>query len=383
MVGWRVIPRAVVLRYGGAMKLRGEITDLTVCRALFAGWVFAYHVDLHAQFSGYLGPFAGLIRHGYLGVDGFFMLSGLILARVHPELAESTSGAWRFWGRRLVRIYPVHLAVIVILAVLVATGLALGYAPRDPERFTLAGLVANLALVQGWGVGPQLAWNYPSWSVSTEWAGYLLFPALWIGLGSCRPIIPGQIMVVCFPVLGLIAYLLGGDGLNLTYATALLRFFPEFIIGMTTMRLVPINADMMPNKALAWVALAVLGLAAGLTDFDIISLLAMWLLLAALAMWDDGQQAPVFGSSRVLLGLGRLSYAFYMSFGTVELILAQVCRQQHWDPAGEKLAYSAAMTLLTLAFAVILHNLVEVPARRLGDRLLAEPAPLAPVRISL
>lgn len=267
-----------------AMQLRGEITDLTVCRALFAAWVFAYHVDFHAQFSGYLGPFAGLIRHGYLGVDGFFMLSGLILARVHPELAENSSGALRFLGRRLVRIYPVHLAVIVILAVLVTTGLALGYAPREPERFTFAGLVANLTLVQGWGVGPQLAWNYPSWSVSTEWAGYLLFPALWLGLGSCRAIVRGQILVISFPVLGLIAYLLGGDSLNLTYVTALLLFLPEFIIGMTTMRLVPINADMMPNKKLAWVALAVLGLAARLTDFDIMAL------LAALAMREDAQQ---------------------------------------------------------------------------------------------
>lgn len=81
--------------------------------------------------------------------------------------------------------------------------------------------------------------------------------------------------------------------------------------------------------------------------------------------------------------LGRLSYAFYMSFGTVELILAQMFHHQGWDPAGAKLAYGATMTLLTLALAMILHNLVEVPTRRLGDRLLPEPAPMAAVRLSL
>jgi len=366
-----------------AMNPRSEITDLTIIRALFAGWVFAYHIDLHAQFSGYLGPFAGLIRHGYLGVDGFFILSGLILARTYPELATNLGGSWRFWGRRLARIYPVHLAVIVILAVLVTTGLALGYAPRDAQRFTVAGLAANLLLLQGWGVGPQLSWNYPSWSVSTEWAGYLAFPFLWMYFGTWRTIIPGQILALCFPVLGLIAYEFGGDSLNLTYAAALLRFFPEFIIGITTMRLVPLNADIMPSRVLAWVALVLLALLAGLLDFDILDIIALWLLLAALTMRAEADWPPVFGSPAILIFLGRLSYSFYMSFGTVELILAQFFRHQGVDPAAEKLVYAAAMIVLTLALAVILHNLVEVPARRFADKWLAEPAPLAPVRLSL
>ncbi len=364
------------------MNSRAEITDLTICRALFAGGVFAYHVDLHAHFSGYLGPFAGLVRHGYLGVDGFFILSGLILAQVYPQLAHHPFGAWRFWGRRLARIYPVHLAVIVILAVLVATGLALGFAPRDAGRFTLGGLVANLALLQGWGVGPQLAWNYPSWSVSTEWAGYLAFPVLWMFLGTWRPIIPGQILVVCFPVLGLIAYQLANNSLNITYEAGLLRFFPEFIIGMTTARLVPLNADVLPNRVLAWVGLGIVVVMAGLLDFDIMPLLGLWLLLAALVMNFDADRPPVFGKSPVLLFLGRLSYSFYMSFGTIELILAQLFRHEGWDPAGEKLAYAAAMIVLTLALAVILHVLVEVPARRLGDKWLAEPV-LEPTRVTL
>ena len=68
------------------------------------------------DFSAWLGPFSGLIRHGYLGVDGFFILSGLILARVHPELSRSAKGAFKFWGKRLARIYPVHLATLLILA---------------------------------------------------------------------------------------------------------------------------------------------------------------------------------------------------------------------------------------------------------------------------
>jgi peptidoglycan/LPS O-acetylase OafA/YrhL len=357
------------------MNPRAEITDLTICRAVFAAWVFAYHVDLHAQFSVSLGPCVGLVQRGYLGVDGFFLLSGLILARVHPELAENPGGAWRFWGRRLARIYPVHLAVIIILAAIVLSGLALGFAPRDPQRFTLAALVENLLLIHGWGFSGHLAWNYPSWSVSTEWAGYLLFPALWVCIGRWRPIIAGQIIVICIPVLGLVAYL-SGQGLNLTFADALLRFFPEFIMGMATARMVPVCADVLPAKALAIAGFA-LAAAGALLWSDITTVLGLWLALFGLTMQADAERPALFSKAPLPRFLGRLSYAYYMSFGTVELLLAQIYRHLGWDPAGSKLLYAGAMTLMTFALALSLHVLVETPCRRLADRWLAEPVPLA------
>lgn len=361
------------------MKPNPEITDLTVCRALFAAWVFIYHVDMHAHLSAYLGPAAGLIKHGYLGVDGFFLLSGMILARIHPELAYAPEGAFRFWGKRLARIYPVHLSVIIILAVLFLTGLGLGLAPRDPERFSVISLVENLLLVQGWGFSNNLAWNYPSWSVSTEWAGYLAFPVLWHFLGRWRPIIPGQVLVIFMAILGLLAYQTG-RGLNLTYADALLRFFPEFIIGMTTIRLVPINADYAPC---GW--LTVIGFTAAatgaLTGLDFMTAAGLWLVLAALTMQADAERPPIFGSPIILRFLGRLSYAFYMSFGTIELILAQVFRHQGWDPSQQKLLYTMAMTILTFALALILHVFVETPCRRLADRWLTPPLAVTSVRL--
>jgi peptidoglycan/LPS O-acetylase OafA/YrhL len=359
------------------MNPKHEITDLTVCRAFFAAWVFIYHIDLHTHFSAYLGPAAGLIRHGYLGVDGFFLLSGMILARVHPELAYHPEGAWRFWGKRLARIYPVHLAVILILGVLVLTGLGLGFSPRDPQRFTVPSLIENLLLIQGWGFTNPLAWNYPAWSVSTEWAGYIAFPALWYFFGRWPPIIPGQTMVIGMTIIGTLAFELGT--LNLTGAIGLARFFPEFLIGMTTIRLVPINADYMPSKVLTWVGIAAALLGAMLVDS--LAALGLWLFLTALIMQDDAERPPIFGGAIFLRFLGRLSYAFYMSFGTIELILAQLFRHQGWDPGSQKLLYAAGMTLLTFALALILHVFVETPCRRLFDRWLAPPLAVTSVRL--
>ena len=232
------------------MNARTEITDLTVCRAFFAAWVFAYHVDLYLNFSAWLGPFSGLIRHGYLGVDGFFILSGLILARVHPELSRSAKGAFKFWGKRLARIYPVHFVTLLIFGAILLAGAAQGIAPRDPERFALSAFLQNLFLVHGWGFASQGAWNYPSWSVSTEWAGYLLFPVLWLIISYFDELVAIQIVIAGFAVLGLIVTE-HAHNLNLTFAEGLIRFFPEFILGMATARFVPRYADFAPLRTIA------------------------------------------------------------------------------------------------------------------------------------
>jgi peptidoglycan/LPS O-acetylase OafA/YrhL len=360
---------------------RPEITDLTVCRAVFAGWVFFYHIDLYTGFSGYLGPAAGLIRSGYLGVDGFFFLSGLILARVHPDLALQPETAPNFWFRRLARIYPVHLATIAVLVVLLLTGLALGFSPHNPERFTLLSLIENLLLIYGWGVANFLAWNYPSWSVSTEWAGYLAFPILWYFIGKWDPVINGSLLAVCLTTLGAVSYF-APDGLNLTYGGALFRFFPEFCAGMMAARLVPLYADELPTKFLAYSGVA-LSVAGALLRADAMVAFSLLLLLHALTMQADAGRKPLFGSSFVLMFLGRLSYAFYMSFATAELLVTQYFRHENLDPAREKLFFVAAMTLLTFAYAVILHVLVEVPARRAADRRLTKPEPLAGTSLHL
>ncbi len=368
-------------RYSSPVEIfRQEISDLTVCRGVFAAWVFIYHVNLHARLSDLLGPAKGLLIHGYLGVDGFFILSGLILARVHPELGKSltVAGSVRFWGKRLARIYPVHLATIVLLICIVGGGRMIGLTPDDPQRFAFVPLLENLLLIHGWGFSNPWDWNYPSWSVSTEWAGYVLFPLLWFAITAWSGIIAGELVVVSMPILGLLAHV-SGHGLNLTYAAALWRFFPEFIMGIATAKLVPDTADHVPSiwLALLGAGLAVIGAVYG---WDVMTVEGIWLVLAALTMRADTGRKPMFGEARVLRMFGLLSYAFYMSFAISELLLAQMFRHAGWDPAGHKLAYAGAMIAVTLLLAVPLHVLVETPCRRMGDKWFAPPLAVAKQR---
>jgi len=350
------------------MNAKHEITDLTACRAFFAGWVFLYHVDLYLNLSQWLGPFSGFIHHGYMGVDGFFMLSGLILAQVHPELAQSFRGSFKFWARRLARIYPVHLATIVILGGLFLAGLAHGLLPRAPYRFTSLSLIENLLLIHGWGFANQGTWNYPSWSVSTEWAGYLLFPGLWMLIAYFEWYVGMQFVIAGFAVLGLIVTR-HHYNLNLTFGDGLWRFLTEFIIGMSTARMVPVWADNVPLKLFAGAAfcLVVLGACAG---YDWLSVLGLWGILIAFVMQDDAHYPPMLGSWRVLRWLGRLSYSFYMSFAVAELLISQAFRHLAWAPASHPFTFGVGMVAVTFALASVLYYGVETPCRRTADRWL-------------
>jgi len=369
------------------MTAKQEITDLTICRAAFAGWVFIYHIDLYLNFSAWLGPLAGLIRRGYLGVDGFFILSGLILARVHPELANQdrrhpspnfvpapAASMLVFWGKRLARLYPVHLATIAILAGLVLSGLALGWAPRDPGRFGLASLLQNLLLVQGWGGAGQGAWNYPSWSLSTEWAGYLLFPLLWCALTYCPAIVAVQSAVAGFTVMGLI-FVAHHYSFNLTYAFGLFRFFPEFIAGAATARFVYLCADEAWLRQLCLYGGAAFTLAGAALGLDLVTLVGIWAVLFAFLMQADAGWAPILGTRRLLRWLGLLSYSFYMSFSIPELVLCQFFRRAGWTPASHAVLFAAGMVAGTFVLAILLYTAVETPCRRAADRWLAARVP--------
>ena len=69
--------------------------------------------------------------------------------------------------------------------------------PRD--------IVANLLMLQGLGVGRNL--NGPSWSVSTEFAAYFLFPLFVLGMFEGGRLARAAMIAVALLLLGYIATL--------------------------------------------------------------------------------------------------------------------------------------------------------------------------------
>ncbi|NLR62684.1 acyltransferase [Chitinophaga varians] len=114
--------------------------------------------------------------HGMVSVDIFFQLSGFIFFWLYANAIASGKIDFRkFWIYRFSRLYPLHFATLLIVAVLQplvwqTTGHYFVIQYNDAYHFLL-----NILFIQNWGfeVGPSF--NAPSWSVSVEIFLYLLF----------------------------------------------------------------------------------------------------------------------------------------------------------------------------------------------------------------
>jgi peptidoglycan/LPS O-acetylase OafA/YrhL len=149
---------------------RPEIQGL---RAVAVLLVVAYHL------------YPNRISGGYVGVDVFFVLSGyLITSHLYREAATTSRlSLTRFWARRIRRLLPASLLVLVF-----STLLTWLWVPSTLWDQTLRQLVASALYVQNWalasdavdysaaGNAPTLVQHY--WSLSVEEQLYLVWPVL-------------------------------------------------------------------------------------------------------------------------------------------------------------------------------------------------------------
>ena len=125
-----------------------------------------------------------LVRNAWLFVDFFFVLSGFIIAANYREKLAGGYSIANFMQLRLGRVYPLHLAMLM-LWVLAECGIAVfgadattGGRPPFTGPAAAGALPAQLFLVQSIGLKLDETWNWVAWSISTEFWTYLVFALL-------------------------------------------------------------------------------------------------------------------------------------------------------------------------------------------------------------
>lgn len=117
-----------------------------------------------------------LYAKGYLAVDLFFSLSGFVFYWLYSKrVSEGAISAGKFTFLRFSRLYPLHFATLLIVAVsqlwLVKTGGSYFVYPNNDEKHFLL----NLFFASSWGIERGYSFNGPVWSVSVEILLYALF----------------------------------------------------------------------------------------------------------------------------------------------------------------------------------------------------------------
>jgi peptidoglycan/LPS O-acetylase OafA/YrhL len=352
-IGMSPVPMALGQPVNAAYDRR-NIPALTGLRGLAAIWVVLFHLTLGIP----------IIRHGYLGVDVFFMLSGYVLTHVYAGKLANAADYFGFIRARLARIYPLHLTTLCVLALMVVAlpDFADRY-PMQEERWGFTPFLASLFLVQNWAHVLPTSWNTPAWSLSAEWFAYLIFPLFLFATQWPRSVIvplflAGSVLFVlygAFTLKGLPG--LGGEG-----TPGMLRMTCEFAAGCMLARAVANGLRPLPPVA-DIVALALVLIAAILGGTFTYLVLPGFVLFVLLAV-QESPTARVLSRAPIVF-LGEISYSIYL----IHWILIQVSR---WFLA-DRLAgtpwqamWNIGLVLVCIGISTLTYRWIERPARAWG-----------------
>ncbi|MES4905523.1 MULTISPECIES: acyltransferase [unclassified Streptomyces] len=322
---------------------------------------------------------------GPVGVSFFFILSGFVLT--WSARPSDTTG--RFWRRRIVKIFPNHLVTLAAALILMSlTSTAIAFPETLPNVFLLQAWVPDTAYVS--------TGNEVSWSLSVELFFYLSFPLLIKVIGRVSPRrlwyaaagIAGLIVLV--PVIS--RHLVSGyppyptlpvsyEQIYFVYVFPVCRLL-EFVLGMLMARIVLTGR---------WIGLgvlpaALLGIVAyvgtihiehpALYDYGTPTVIPLALLIAAAAA-SDVKGRRTWLSSRPMVWLGEISFAFYLvhhmvlkyghrAFGSQPNAFGQPSGPMWSTPVG--ILFLVGGLLVSVLVAWGLYALVERPAMRRWGR---------------
>ncbi|MEJ6022332.1 acyltransferase family protein [Ramlibacter sp. PS4R-6] len=347
------------------------------------------------HFHGYSPLYTNaLVRHSYLFVDFFFVLSGFVIAWNYQTRLDDWQGVRRFLILRLGRVYPLHLFMLLcfvafetLRALAHSDGVFTG--PNSPSA-----VISNLFLLQSMGVHDSLTWNGPAWSISTEMWTYVAFALVcaWLGMRN-------WMLLATALVAPLALAALSKSGMDTTFDWGFIRCIFGFALGVACCRIYALVAPYAHSPGRATMTMVEVAIVFAVVAFvaaagtSPMSFMAPFVFAAAVLIFaaEGGLVSRIF-HSRPLKWLGTVSYSIYLTHFFFVLILPMVVKRvTHLDlwtamplPDGQwTMAYGRnglegtffylLVVAMTLAGSALTYRYVEVPGREWTRRWLARP----------
>jgi peptidoglycan/LPS O-acetylase OafA/YrhL len=360
----QAIPRTIN-SVNQSVSARPHLPGLDGLRALAVIGVLAFHDD---RLTG-----------GFLGVDLFFAVSGFLITTLLIDELQRTNtiDLIGFWGRRLRRLLPAVMVLLVVVVIFFRLFADTGQwiiARNDAPWAQF--YVANWHQISS-GAGYWDAFAAPSafehlWSLAIEEQFYVVWPLLVIGawrIGRTRALgtLTGIGIIASF--VAMLTIYDGGDPTRVYMGTDTRAFslLCGAFVALPAIRHA-ITAGMQKFRRAASGLTAALIVALGFMWFTVDGQ-SEWLfrggllahsiasaLLAVLIASSSNKLSVVF-SWRPLAYIGRLSYALYLWHWPVFII----CTRERLDVDG--LTLTAIRMAITLALSIASYFLIEQPIR--------------------
>jgi peptidoglycan/LPS O-acetylase OafA/YrhL len=328
-----------------------------------------------------------IIDGGFVWVGFFFVLSGFILSYQYFDRVRAGRFDTRdFLLARFARIYPGHFVGFIVMAALFAVkSWDISYPAGGPVVMS-ADVFATLSLAHAWIPSFALTFNFPSWSISTEFFFYLCFPVLAV-MAIKWPLrqfllLAGAVFIV--GVIGNVAYCtrdpFGWIGNDFAHDAGrnLIKFFPpvrlpEFVLGVAMGRLYAARdaLGLTARTGQGLVLLSCLVIAVGLmcssiVPFALMHNVALSLPFAALTLGLSLAPASPLSSwlSRSsFVSLGEASYSVYIL--QAPIIWVFYLREAWSTSTNLPFAIGVRMVIIAavVALAIASHRFLETPTR--------------------
>lgn len=361
-------------------KSHPYLNNLTPLRGAAAIWVGIYHfgttVPLLQQ------NHTMIIAKGYMMVDLFFIMSGFIMRHVygdHFSLQITKPDLQRFVVARFARIYPLHFFTLLV-AILMAA-FAHDWNPvNDP-----AAIPTNLLLLQSFGLHQLSTWNRPSWSLSAEWAAYMVFPFLALFLSRkwqlAYWILPPLILLVYIALMYWIppagignAERLVMHKLDVTYDYGFLRGIAGFTLGMLAYGLYAKSRtrDLFSGDSIVLVFIVATLFFMHLGVNDLLLVVAFGSIVLCFA--SNGGYLHRLCNFKPAQFFGKVSYSIYLMQWIVTPLYVKLVRSSGIIPLFpavsffHRLVYVLMYMILLIGFSSVTYHLIEKPCRNFINR---------------
>jgi len=349
-----------------------EIKALTGVRGVAATMVMFYHFFENDSYASQFEPW--MLRHGYLGVDLFFILSGFVMSLSYAQTfqtAVSLTDIRIFLVKRFARIYPLYIFITVLFVL----KQSYNFSGAVQAPFGIGDLVACVLMIQAWGVAVASPAG-ATWSLSTEVFAYLVFPfaAHWVVFR--RGHFAWALAWICGTAIVLVA--MSGQGvsgqLDVVQPDSILplvRSLAGFGLGMVACW--SVRQDV--ARRLLGSSFVLLGIIAAfvLASVERAPDLAMFVLLPLLVctLYFESSATRAVFANKLSYHLGLVSYSMYLVhplFVPIKIRLQAMLEPQlgvssHW-------IVLLFVVLMSWGLSVGLYTLVEKPGRSLFQAVL-------------
>jgi peptidoglycan/LPS O-acetylase OafA/YrhL len=296
---------------------------------------------------------------GYFGVPIFWCISGFIFFWKYTDaIANRAVGRRKFFILRFSRLYPLHFATLILVALLQIPYSSMNGVYFIFQKNDLFHFLLQLFLASNWGATSTLgdSFNGPIWSISIEILIYCVFFLLLRHVGK-SPLINVAIVVGCLaaklakipsPIVDCLAYF--------------------YVGGLSAMAFQQIEKTSYRGKLLvlgACIALLVppLILATHLyreKHFSFLFLVTYTPILLFICAHNMRVRPSV---QRIIEAAGNMTYSSYLIHFPLQLAVALVFSFMHRSMPCNSLAFFALFFLATLSAAYYLYRYFEVPAQ--------------------